>query len=144
MMTKTRDGIINLCGTLSNKHRLRIIAALSEKRKHTSELARELELSRPLLCLHLRNLEEVGILIGKTELGIGNRARKYYELRDFELCLNGKKIREVLENEENKKIKPYSAAQSSKLIYVNCRSKEDLLVPLPVDIIPSLIAKATV
>ncbi|NAT11019.1 transcriptional regulator [ANME-1 cluster archaeon AG-394-G06] len=106
MMTKTLDEIINLCGTLSNKHRLCIIAALSGKRKYTSELLRELEISRPLLCLHLRNLEEMGILKGKTELGKGNRARRYYELCNFELYLNGKKIKEMLENEKkDKKVK---------------------------------------
>ena len=96
-MTKNIEEVIDLCKVLSNKHRLRIIAALSEKRKYTSELTRELELSRPLLYLHLRNLEEMGILKGKTELGKGNRARRYYELCDFELCLNGKKIKEILE-----------------------------------------------
>jgi hypothetical protein len=37
---------------------------------------------------------------GKTELGKGSRARRYYVLCDFDLCLNGKKIREMLENEE--------------------------------------------
>jgi len=105
-MTKTRDEIINLCGTLSNKHRLCIIAALSGKRKYISELASELEVSRHILYLHLRNLEEVGILKGKTELGKSNRARRYYELCDFELCLNGKKIKEMLENEKkDKKVK---------------------------------------
>lgn len=102
-MTKNIDEIIDFCEVLSNKHRLRIIAALSEKRKYTSELARELEISRPLLYLHLRKLEEVGILKGKTELGKGNRARRYYELCDFELCLNGKKIKEMMENEEKRK-----------------------------------------
>ena len=106
MMTKTRDEIINLCGALSNKHRLCIIAALSGKRKYTSELARELEISRPLLYRHLRNLEEVGILKGKTELGKRGRARRYYELCDFELCLTGEKIKEMLENEKkDKKVK---------------------------------------
>jgi hypothetical protein len=44
----------------------------------------------------------MGILKGKTELGKGNRARRYYELCDFELWLNGKKIKEVLENNEKK------------------------------------------
>jgi hypothetical protein len=46
-MTKTLDEIINLCETLSNRHRLRIIAALSgkEKKKYISELVRELEIS---------------------------------------------------------------------------------------------------
>ena len=103
MMTKTLDELIDLCGTLSNKHRLCIIAALSGKRKYISELVRELDMSRPLLYLHLRNLEEVGILKGKTELGKGNRARKYYELCNFELYLNGKKIKEMLENEKKNK-----------------------------------------
>lgn len=96
-MTKNIEEVIDLCKVLSNKHRLRIIAALSEKRKYTSELTRELELSRPLLYLHLRNLEEMGILKGKTVLGKGDRAMRYYELCDFELCLNGKKIKEILE-----------------------------------------------
>ncbi|MCK4732412.1 MAG: winged helix-turn-helix transcriptional regulator [Methanophagales archaeon] len=106
-MTKDVDKIINLCGALSNKHRLCIIAALSGKRKYTSELARELEISRPLLYLHLRNLEEVGILKGKTELGKRGRARRYHELCNFELCLTGEKIKEMLENEkiEDKKVK---------------------------------------
>ena len=102
MMTKTLDEIINLCGVLNNKHRLRIIAALSGKRKYISELARELEISRPLLYLHLQKLEEVGILKGKTELGKRGRARRYYELCDFELCLTGEKIKEMLENEVKK------------------------------------------
>jgi len=105
-MTKTlRDEIINLCGTLSNKHRLCIIAALSEKRKYTSELARELEISRLLLYFHLRALEEVGIVKGKMELRKGSRVRRYYELCDFELCLNGKKIKEMFENEGGKRKK---------------------------------------
>jgi ArsR family transcriptional regulator len=76
-MTKNLNKIIKLCETLSNRHRLRIIAALSEteKKKYISELARELEISRPLLYLHLQKLERVGILKGKTELGKGDRAR---------------------------------------------------------------------
>ncbi|MBE9594557.1 MAG: helix-turn-helix transcriptional regulator, partial [Proteobacteria bacterium] len=72
---------------------------------YISELARELEISRPLLYLHLRKLEEVGIVKGKTELGKGSRTRKYYVLCEFELCLNGNKIKEMLENEEKKEKK---------------------------------------
>ena len=106
MKTKTLAEVIALCGTLSNRHRLRIIAALSEKKENKkyniSELAGELEISRPLLYLHLQKLEAVGIVKGKTELGKGNRARRYYALCDFELCLNGNKIKEMLENEGKK------------------------------------------
>ena len=77
-MTKTLNEIIKLCEALSNRHRLRIIAALSEKKekkKYISELAWELEISRPLLYLHLQKHERVGIVKGKTELGKGDRAR---------------------------------------------------------------------
>ena len=105
-MTKGIDEIIKLCRALSNRHRLRIIAALSEKKENKkyniSELAGELEISRPLLYLHLQKLEAIGIVKGKTELGKGNRARRYYALCDFELCLNGNKIKEMLENEGKK------------------------------------------
>jgi len=105
MKKKTLAEVIALCGALSNRHRLSIIAALlsgKEKKKYISELAMELEISRPLLYLHLQKLEEVGIVKGKTELGKGNRARRYYELCDFELCLNVEKVKEMLETEEKK------------------------------------------
>jgi len=109
MKKKTLDEVIALCGALSNRHRLSIIAALlsgKEKKKYTiSELAMELEISRPLLYLHLQKLEEVGIVKGKTELGKGKRARRYYELCDFELCLNVEKVKEMLETEEKKEKK---------------------------------------
>lgn len=134
MMTKTLDEIIDLCEVLSNKHRLRIIAALSEKRKYTSELARELEISRPLLYLHLRRLEEVGILKGKTELGKGNRARRYYELCDFELCLNGKKIKEILgKGKKRKRVKEVLAIAEVNLfpLFINHAKPSPLALLYP-------------
>jgi ArsR family transcriptional regulator len=95
------DKLLKLCEALNNQHRLRIIALLTEQRKYISELARELGISRPLLYLHLEKLEGAGIIKGYSELDNEGRARKYYELTDFELHLNAQKIKEVVESAEN-------------------------------------------
>jgi ArsR family transcriptional regulator len=89
--------LLKICEALDNGHRLRIIALLVERRKYISELARELGISRPLLYLHLEKLEDAAIIRGYSELDKEGRARKYYELADFELRLNAKKIKEVVE-----------------------------------------------
>jgi ArsR family transcriptional regulator len=46
-------------------------------------------------------LEGAGIIKGYSELDNEGRARKYYELTDFELHLNAQKIKEVVESAEN-------------------------------------------
>lgn len=67
--------------------RLRIIEALAAGRVHVSELARRLELSRPLLYMHLDRLEKAGIVRGTLELADSGRAMKYFELEPFELTV---------------------------------------------------------
>ena len=47
---------------LSHPIRIRIIAILSKGEKFVSELAKELNISRPLLYLHLNKLEKAGIV----------------------------------------------------------------------------------
>jgi predicted transcriptional regulator len=42
-------------------------------------------------------LEDAAIIRGYSELDKEGRARKYYELADFELRLNAKKIKKVVE-----------------------------------------------
>ncbi|HIH96338.1 MAG TPA: winged helix-turn-helix transcriptional regulator [Thermoplasmata archaeon] len=91
------EKLLKICEALDNRHRLRIIALLAERRKYISELARELGVSRPLLYLHLEKLENAGIIRGYSELNGEGRARKYYELTDFKLHLNAQKIKEVVE-----------------------------------------------
>ena len=51
------DELLRMLATLSNPHRLRVIAALLTGRSYVSELARTLGISRPLLQVHLRKLE---------------------------------------------------------------------------------------
>ena len=46
---------------------MRIIAALTDGRTYVSELARRLEMNRPLLYMHLQRLEAAGLVSGGTE-----------------------------------------------------------------------------
>jgi predicted transcriptional regulator len=73
---------------VANSHRLRILSALAERPTHVSELARRLGLSRPLLYMHLRRLEEAGYLTGRLELSSDGKAMKYFDVVDFHLTID--------------------------------------------------------
>lgn len=73
---------------LSNPHRLRILAALTQGgRNYVSQLAREIGISRPLLHLHLSKLEEAGLVRSQLELSSDGKALKYFEVCPFRLEL---------------------------------------------------------
>lgn len=76
----------------ANPHRLRVIAELAGGRVHVSELARRLEMSRPLLYMHLDKLEKAGLVTGQLELSEDGKAMKYFELAPFELRLTADTI----------------------------------------------------
>jgi len=77
---------------LDHPQRLRVIAALSEERKYVSALARELQISRPLLYLHLERLERAGLVAGSLELGADGKAVKWFELQPFELQVTAETV----------------------------------------------------
>ena len=62
--------------------------ALADEPTHVSELARRLGLSRPLLYMHLRRLEEAGYLAGHLELSADGKALKYFDVVDFSLTID--------------------------------------------------------
>jgi DNA-binding transcriptional ArsR family regulator len=72
--------------------RLRIIAELARGRLHVSELARRLEMSRPLLYMHLDRLEKAGLVDGHLELSDDGKAMKYFELVPFELRVTAETV----------------------------------------------------
>ena len=77
-----------MLAALANPHRLRIVAALdSGGRNYVSQLARDLEISRPLLHLHLKKLEEAGLVSSQLELSQDGKALNYFEVRDFAIEL---------------------------------------------------------
>lgn len=80
---------------LSNPHRLRILAALAEGRVHVSRLAREVQLSRPLVHMHLQRLEAAGLVTGQLELSEEGKAMKFFEVTPFDLRLTPSAIAEA-------------------------------------------------
>ena len=83
------DQLLGLLAALASAPRLRIIAALkTDGRNYVSQLAREVGISRPLLHLHLRKLEEAGLVTSKLELSADGKALNYFEVADFDVELN--------------------------------------------------------
>jgi predicted transcriptional regulator len=83
------DDLIRIFATLSNPHRLRVLAVLARGgRKYVSQLARELGISRPLLHMHLQRLEAVGLVSGSLELSPDGKAMKYYVAAPFAFEVN--------------------------------------------------------
>src|SRR5580692_8620577 len=75
--TLTSEELLAMLTAVAHPLRLRIIAELAGGRVHVSELARRLGMSRPLLYMHLGNLEKAGIVTGQLELSQDGKAMKY-------------------------------------------------------------------
>lgn len=72
---------------LAHPQRVRIVGALAGSRQYVSELARRLEMNRPLLHMHLRRLEAAGLVTSTLELSADGRAMRFYEVAPFDLHL---------------------------------------------------------
>lgn len=90
----TGDELLALFEALANPHRLRIIAILSNGRQYVSQLAREAEMSRPLLYMHLKKLENANIVKTEMEISEDGKAMKFYELEDFDFHITEELIKE--------------------------------------------------
>jgi len=94
----TGDQLLDRLAALANPHRLRVLAALQSKgRTYVSQLARELGISRPLLHLHLRKLEDAGLVTSRLELSSDGKALNYFEVAPFEIALTPSSIAEAVE-----------------------------------------------
>jgi DNA-binding transcriptional ArsR family regulator len=84
-MTPTAgDRMLLMLAALASPHRLRIVERLHlGGRNYVSRLAREVGLSRPLLHLHLRKLEDAGLVTSRFELSPEGKALNVFELSDF-------------------------------------------------------------
>lgn len=72
---------------IASVQRMRIISELGGEPLHVSELARRVEMSRPLLYMHLRKLEEAGFVAGHLELGPDGKAMNIFEVAPFALTI---------------------------------------------------------
>jgi DNA-binding transcriptional ArsR family regulator len=80
--------LLEVLAALANPHRLRIIEALQANgRTYVSQLAREIGISRPLLHLHLRKLEDAGLVTSQLELSGDGKALNFFQVEPFEIAL---------------------------------------------------------
>ena len=86
------DALLQVLATLANPHRLRVLAALAAERNYVSQLARELDISRALLQVHLRKLQAAGLVAADIEVSEDGKAMKFYEVTPFALHLTPQTI----------------------------------------------------
>ena len=92
----TGDELLRALAALANPHRLRIIASLTGGRNYVSQLARDIQMSRPLLHMHLQRLEAAGLITGKLELSEEDgKAMKYFEVTPFLLALTPERVAQL-------------------------------------------------
>jgi predicted ArsR family transcriptional regulator len=60
-------------------------------------MARDLQISRPLLHLHLQRLEKAGLVRGTLELSDDGKAMKFYEVTPFAISLTPEAIARAVE-----------------------------------------------
>lgn len=103
------EDYVKLFDALSHPMRIKIIGILAEERQYVSELARLVNISRPLLYMHLKKLEAAGLVSGHLEISELGKAIKYYQLKLFDIHLTPELLKElssaipIAENEEDKK-----------------------------------------
>jgi predicted transcriptional regulator len=87
MSALSGQGLLEALSALANPHRLQIIAALMNETNYVSQLAREIGISRPLLIMHLKKLEDAGLVKSRLELSGDGKAMRYYEVIKFDIHL---------------------------------------------------------
>ena len=96
-MQHSGDDLVAMFAALANPIRVRILAKLTEGRDYVSHLARELEISRPLLHMHLQRLEAAGLVVGNLELSDDGKAMKYFAVTDFDVHLTPSSLAEAVQ-----------------------------------------------
>jgi ArsR family transcriptional regulator len=95
---KKYEDYINVFDALSHPVRIKIIGILAEGRQYVSELARLVNISRPLLYMHLKKLETARLVTSEMEISESGKAMKYYALEDFELKITKELLNGLSQN----------------------------------------------
>ena len=79
---------VKLFDALSHPMRIKIVGKLLEKRRYVSELAKLVNISRPLLYMHLKKLEDAGLVSGSYEISSMGKSMRYFKLNAFDISIN--------------------------------------------------------
>lgn len=92
-----KQKLAEMLNALGNEHSLAIMAVLADGERYASELAKEVGISRPLMYLHLKKLENAGLV--ESEIRHFDEppyTKKFYKAKHFELTLSLGIIKEIV------------------------------------------------
>jgi len=97
--------MVKVLKALSNPVRLKILALCSIKERSSRELRELLNLSKPLLIVHLRKLLDAGLLEYRAELDERRMiTRKYYRtIENLKICIDIEILSRIAEMLESRK-----------------------------------------
>lgn len=88
-MTMTLQQITKIGEAISHPVRLKLLYLLSERERYVYELSKDLNLSRQVIQLHLKRLENAGFVESDLRLEADdNRAKKFFKLKEFNVKLD--------------------------------------------------------
>ncbi len=93
-----KKSLAQILDALGNEHSLAIMAKLANGECYVSELAKAIGISRPLLYLHLKKLENAGLV--ESEIRHFEEppyTKKFYKAKNFELILSLSRIKEIVQ-----------------------------------------------
>jgi predicted transcriptional regulator len=92
-----KQSLAELLNALGNEHSLKILTILAGSECYVSELAKEVGISRPLLYLHLKKLENAGLVDSEIRHFVERPyTKKFYKAKNFELILSLDRIKEIV------------------------------------------------
>lgn len=102
-MSKMKNGLdltnyeeyIKIFDALSHPMRIKIAGILAVEKKYVSELAKIMQISRPLLYMHLKKLEEASLVNSHYEISASGKTMKYYELKTFSMVITSDLLRQL-------------------------------------------------
>jgi ArsR family transcriptional regulator len=97
-MVKSLEEIVEIGEALSHPVRLKLLYLLDERERYVYELAKDLNLSRQVVNLHLKRLEKAGFVESDLRLEDDDmRAKKFYRLKEFEVSLSMEDLKRIFE-----------------------------------------------
>jgi ArsR family transcriptional regulator len=97
-MAKTLQQIVSIGEAISHPLRLKLLYMLSEREWYVYELAKELNVSRQVLYLHLKRLEKAGFVESDLRLEEDDmRAKKFFKLKDFDVSIGVDDLRPLFQ-----------------------------------------------
>lgn len=95
---KKYEDYITVFDALSHPVRIKIIGILAEGRQYVSELARLVNISRPLLYMHLKKLEAARLVTSAMEISESGKAMKFFSLDNFSIEVTRELLSELSKN----------------------------------------------